>query len=412
MRTTTRAICSLLAVALATVLALAPGSAAVDAKDRVVVDFEGGQDRAPVRVSGATFTNDNGGDWLYGDVRTRKYNAPYPQSCADRPGGLATPRCDYAASGNIFVWSGFIGRSSRITFTDRSASFFQTEVSTGTDLTFIALGGDGNAVDAAVVPANNGTGRLDRVRLEAPSGSSIASIVITGQANFWLLDAITSDAFTVAADPARVTLAARPTLADATMIYTLVATNRGRGAARNAMIVLPFDPARLRLIDAAFSREGAWVSQVLSNTVELQTGPLASGGDTVTATLRLAVLQPFAPGDALSNPATVTWRSAGGGGTGRANRPVLSDTGLYRLAVTPQPGGFSVSSDLFLPNEPVGVWLNLAGGTVQALGTPQADANGAVAQELSSAGLAPGFYSAVARGTWSGITAVGVFEVR
>src|SRR4051812_28099987 len=76
--------------------------------------FEQGADGAMETIPGVQLTTDTGRPWIYGDVRTHKYNAPYPASCLDRPAGLSHPVCDYTVGGNVFIWTGFIGKESRI----------------------------------------------------------------------------------------------------------------------------------------------------------------------------------------------------------------------------------------------------------------------------------------------------------
>src|SRR5690349_14582901 len=57
--------------------------------------FEAGQDGAPIArtIPGLRFSLPGGGSWLYGDARSGKYDAPYPQ------GALAV-------DGNGFAWTG------------------------------------------------------------------------------------------------------------------------------------------------------------------------------------------------------------------------------------------------------------------------------------------------------------------
>jgi hypothetical protein len=202
--------------------------------------------------------------------------------------------------------------------------------------------------------------------------------------------------------------------------YTIVANNHGLGSAKNALIHMPFDPAQLTVVDAQFSRKGAWVRAVLPNAVEIETGPLGSRGDVVTATIRLATL-PDIPDDArISEQLDYSWRDAAGGGSGRSNRAVLtigstSDQSLYPLVVAPTaaPAGsrHSFSSSIFAPGEVVTLWFNTPAGQAVAAGTAIANADGEIHQELITTGFTPGYYSMVAYGQATAFTAVGPFQV-
>lgn len=204
--------------------------------------------------------------------------------------------------------------------------------------------------------------------------------------------------------------------------FTIVATNRGKGSAKNTVISMALDPAKLRVVDAAFSREGAWVSKLGETQVEIQTGPLGSGGDVVTATLRLAVQGAVADGTSLAERLTYRWGDDRSGGKGSSNLLMVragssnNNQPYYPLEVGPASGpagtAFVFSSTLFAPNEPVSYWYNTPAGGVQGLNTLVADGDGALVGEFDSTGLAPGAYSMVARGAWTGYTLTAPFTVQ
>jgi len=56
-------------------------------------------------------------------------------------------------------------------------------------------------------------------------------------------------------------------------------------------------------------------------------------------------------------------------------------------------------------------WYNKPDGSVVSLGTITATSAGLAEVELARAQLPHGFYSLVARGAWSGIQAVGRFQI-
>lgn len=210
---------------------------------------------------------------------------------------------------------------------------------------------------------------------------------------------------------------------------TIVVVNRGEGSARQVTLNVPFDPAQVSVLDVQFSRAGAWVSALLADMLVIQTGRLDAGGDTVTATLRLATLPGLADGTSLGKRISYTWNDDADDGTGRSNLPALvvgdqsRQQPWYPLAVNRVNRAAGVayvfSSDIFAPREPVTFWYNTPTGQVVELGPIDNDANGIVIAsedgvatlQLSTTGLAPGTYSMVAYGNWTAFTAVGIFQV-
>jgi streptogramin lyase len=227
-------------------------------------------------------------------------------------------------------------------------------------------------------------------------------------------------------NPAFVTVAQRATPAlevqrGGIVTTRIVATNHGRGMAQDVLITLPLDPARVRVLDAQLSRPGAWVSRLSADELELRTGALGSRGDTITATVRLAVAAEAADGLLFGEPLTFRWRDAAGGGSGTGNAVPLMIAGADRDAATleltatppsaPAGSSHTFSGTVFLPNEPVALWYNTPDGRAVALARSNADAAGALAVTLATEGFTPGSYTLVAEGIWSGVTAVGAFAV-
>jgi hypothetical protein len=204
--------------------------------------------------------------------------------------------------------------------------------------------------------------------------------------------------------------------------YTITATNRGQGNAKETAITMPLDPAKVRVLDASFSRNGAWVSNLASDSVEIKTGPLGGNGDTVTATLRLQVLPDVPVGTSLSGRLSYHWWDYALGGDDVSNASLLSvessvrNPDAYPLAADPAEGAagttFTFHSELLAPREPVGVWYNTPDGQAVTVSTSHAGDDGSLSVTLNSSGLAPGNYSLVFRGLWTGLTAVTPFTVQ
>ncbi|MBX0328311.1 VWA domain-containing protein [Oscillochloris sp. ZM17-4] len=205
--------------------------------------------------------------------------------------------------------------------------------------------------------------------------------------------------------------------------YTFTATNRGKGTADETKITLPFDPSVVELVDATFSRNTAWVSQVNTSSVEIKTGTLSSGNDSVSGTVRFRVLGGTTTGTQLNTQASFTWSDAAGGGSGNSNTVTVtvsdqSATQPYAtLTVTPYSASagdsFEVKGTGFIPNEPVTLWYNTPSNQDVAVKTVNANADGEIELTFSAtSGLAPGNYAMVAYGNWSAMTAVGVFQIQ
>lgn len=192
-------------------------------------------------------------------------------------------------------------------------------------------------------------------------------------------------------------------------IVTVVVSNHGRGIAKNAVLNLTFDPAQVQIAGAGFSRPAGWVSKALTNTLELQTGPLSGNGDTITATLRFNALASQAGSTGFGERLTFAWSDNARGGTGRSNR---SDATPPALKIAAAGDVLTFSSGVFVPFEPVTVWYSAPDGKTVAVATVTADAEGAVMVELNTRGLAKGNYTMVAQGAWSRITAATPFVVR
>lgn len=418
----------LVALALLLTLAASMGAPTIAAQGggtgEGVISFEDGVDGRAIgtTISGARFSTSSGAAWLYGDTRTGKYNAPYPNSCPAVGG-----QCAYVVNGTHFAWAGEAPGTARVDFTQGAASFFKALFSTGETLTVEALSATGDRLASQTVSPNLRTGRLSAVNLRA---EGIAAVVVHGAENRWLMDDLQSDALGALApsDPeARSRTAAHVTVVQrltgpaavtpgSALTLTVVAANRGDGGAKNAVISVPLDPARVSVAGASFSRPGGWVSRLVTDTLELQTGPLGPGA-AITATLSLLVLPTAPAGGAIGGALSFSWSDGAGGGAGRSNA-LLAGVGealpTPGLAAEPAPVSGTArtfSATVFAPGEPVSLWYNTPDGRAVAVGTVAADAEGQLSTTFDPAGLPAGAYTMVAHGHWTELTVTAPFSV-
>ncbi len=422
-------------LALGTLLTITPQAPAQAQADGVnwlsLVPFENAPDGAPIADSllDLRFSADAGAVWAYGDVRSGRYNAPYPLPCPTFGGP-----CAFVVTGNGFAWLGETPGVGRIDMLDPSVTTFGAGFSTAEPITVSAYSADGTVLGAQTVAPNLATGRLDPATLTAPAGRTIAYVLIRGAANSWIMD----DLFIGggpelpprpldppaplpterAAEPAFVTVVQRaaPNLTavpDSTVRLTIEVVNRGRGAARDAVLTLALNPDLLVLLNADFSHPHAWVSELTPSEVTIRTGTLPANTG-LTIILELYV-QPTAPLDApLGGALQARWFDAAQGGISTANRTLLvagttnTATATLPLTVTPtaQPDTVTITAAFFAPLEPVGLWYDHGTGTVTALATLRAAADGRIDLPLDQSDLPLGGFF-VAEGHWSGMRGVG-----
>jgi hypothetical protein len=191
----------------------------------------------------------------------------------------------------------------------------------------------------------------------------------------------------------------------------IVATNRGKGGARNATITVSYDPALLRPLDSRLSRPSAWVSALRPNSLEIQTGPLSPDGDAVTAIVRFQVQPHVAHGTTLAARLTYTWRDDRQLGVGRSNQLslVAAAESIHRPRYQLLYSTIDLSDDhapalavfigtYFAPHEPITSWYTTPDGQDVAVTTVAADANGQVTLRFNPVDLSTGAYTIVARG--------------
>jgi hypothetical protein len=393
------------------------------------VTFETGADSDPILLPGFTLQNERGEQWLYGDVRTRQYNAPYPDNCQDRPATIARPICEYTMTGNNFAWAGPLGAIGELRFTDGTASFVGLSLSNSVQLNIIAYNSTNAPILARSVAPNAGTGNTAFVELIAPRSERIARVRIEGVSSLWLLDDFLTDApgvpdqrDRVAVLPALVTatLGSMPNVAvppGGLLTLRLVITNRGTGGASDALIRIPLDHIPGTVLDAHFDRSGVWVSQLDRTQIVLRTGPLEANA-TVTATIRLQIHPEARIDQTITLRSSVSWvdNVLGGRSTSNQIQVVVSSSeqsqlhAALQLDVGPDRNVISLLSPIFLPHEPISVWYTQADGTSSSLGSAQADMTGLVSHVVERDRLPDGRVTLVVYGNWSELAATASFQ--
>ena len=109
------------------------------------INFEDGIDKQVIssNIPGLQFTTTEGFDWIYADVRSGDYNAPYP----DCPYGHLDPDfCGYTLNGFIFAWLGPNQGKGRIDFTMGDATFLSVSTSHAETLHMEGYDAGGNLI--------------------------------------------------------------------------------------------------------------------------------------------------------------------------------------------------------------------------------------------------------------------------
>ncbi|MCX7789523.1 MAG: hypothetical protein N2378_02685 [Chloroflexaceae bacterium] len=228
-------------------------------------------------------------------------------------------------------------------------------------------------------------------------------------------------------DPADVWVVARPSFnvsvaRRSILVFEIVITNVGRGAASSTEIIFPFDPDLLEVVDASFDVPTTWVAAVNRDTLVIRSGLLSSRSGRTRGTIRFRVRESAQSGGVITGRLQFRWTDGGRGGRGQGNLflipigPAAQTSSTYALVVEPATGSsgtaFKFRGPIFVPREPVGVWYNLPDGRVVAVNTLRANDDGVLTVNFNSRDLAPGSYSMVFYGLWSEFTAVAPFVIR
>jgi hypothetical protein len=371
------------------------------------------------QLPGLTFISaDN--PWRTGDVRSGTYNAPYPADCPAFGGP-----CAYAVNGNGFAWLGPNGGQGTLRFTTGPATSVAARFSTSGPVRVSAYDPAGELIASKQVETNIRTGRMATVRFAAPA---IGSVQIDGNANAWLMDDLEIAAPILppingpveedVIHPAQVSVVQRVAAAGvlapgSELTLTIVATNHGEGQATHGYISVPLDRTMVELKEARFSRATAWVQSIGAQAITIETGTLHSRGDTITATLRLVISPQAREGDQFGGRVPFRWRDHSAGRAGESNlldlvvgqAPPPTVATLQPLVNADTTASRQFTSGIYAPGEPVALWYHTPGDQVVGLDRVQADTKGEIQAALPLAGLAPGSYTLVAAGVWSGLQA-------
>lgn len=392
---------------------LSVSAAAAQSQQTFTLDFEGFPDNQSIDAYGGLVFHFG---WRFGDLRSGRYNAPFPESCPDFGG-----TCAFAVNGNGFARVSGDGRG-WIFLPDNTVSF-SALVSTSDPLTFTAFAANGTILGWVVADPNTFTGQLDRVTLTAPPNQTIATVEVSGTRDTWLIDDVQ---YTVnvarGAQPARLVLAqrvddvARP---GEVLALDLVLENYGRGPVFDATIELPFDDNTLILLDATPSRAGVWVSEVQPGLMTIRTGPLAANRDLVRMTIRFRVRDEAPNGVAIGRLARLAYRDGVTDfGRGQSNVPRATigpgpELTYWRAPEITMAGQtLTYAAAGFAPGEPVGIWYNPPDGAPPVtVTTVRADGDGRVSGTLSLRDVPAGMYTLVLYSHHSQQTFVGEFVV-
>lgn len=217
--------------------------------------------------------------------------------------------------------------------------------------------------------------------------------------------------------PARVTVVLRVNpnhrvAGPSDILLTIEIVNRGFGAASNTTVKVPFDPAFVTVMDAQFSDPTAWVSELDTDALTIESGTLTPLGGVVTATIRLHTHANL-PATLLLQRATYHWEDATQVSTGHSNQPILvggstSDhRPLYELERGISPDGQDMAifrSPVFAPNEPVSAWITTSDQQTFAIGEFEADNEGIIELKLQDADLLTSGTMIVMYGHWTKFT--------
>jgi len=154
--------------------ALSIAAAATSGGPQPVITFETGVDGQVIQsgIPGVTFSTTDRQDWLYGDIRTGRYNV-YPY-------GSQAYRCN----GNFFAWLGPNQGRGRIDFTQGPATSFTVQYSSASTVHLEAYGAD-NSMLAHSIGTGNLYNPLGTLTVSAPS---IAYVIFHDSGNYWLID--------------------------------------------------------------------------------------------------------------------------------------------------------------------------------------------------------------------------------
>ncbi len=148
------------------------------------IDFEDLADGANLSsgaIGGVQFTTTSGYSWLVGDFGAGGYNGKYPAGA-------------YTSKGTNWAWLGTTAGVGRIDFVNGPASSISLLTSALTPVSLEAYDASSNLLATAGPSANNtSTGHMDELKITR-AVADIAYVVVHDSGNFFLVDAICTDA--------------------------------------------------------------------------------------------------------------------------------------------------------------------------------------------------------------------------
>jgi uncharacterized repeat protein (TIGR01451 family) len=202
--------------------------------------------------------------------------------------------------------------------------------------------------------------------------------------------------------------------------YTVFVRNHGKGSAKNVEVTMPLDPSVVVPLDATFSSEEAWVSELTDNRIVFQSGKIERENGMVSATIRLFVREHVAPGTSLDTRLLVDGRGVAESLTRSNALPlVVGDENIQQpflplvadIPAAPENQVYNVTGNVFLPDERVSFWYHTPQGEDIPIGTVSADTAGIASLSVVPFGLPAGHYSIVAEGDWSRVVALYAFQI-
>lgn len=148
------------------------------------IDFENGIDKQPIKstIPGLEFITTNGQDWIYGDWRAGGYNGKYPAG-------------KYTSNGNFFAWLGPNQGDGRINFTKGGATYLSFSISTANSVTLRGYDTNGTLLAQKTFSGGNlNTGFTNELRIDTTVDRKFSYAIVSGQANYWLIDDLSTDA--------------------------------------------------------------------------------------------------------------------------------------------------------------------------------------------------------------------------
>jgi PKD repeat protein/lysophospholipase L1-like esterase len=145
-----------------------------------LIDFENLPDQtdlSPTAINGVHFTTTGGFTWRVADMATGRYNS------------------DYTGRGTHVAWLGRDQGSGRIDFVAGRAGYVSMLVSNETDISLDAYSAGGTKLESAGPATNNvGTGKMTELVIDRRAERDIAHVVVHDTGNFFVVDAICTDA--------------------------------------------------------------------------------------------------------------------------------------------------------------------------------------------------------------------------